>query len=129
MKNDPLPRLDENPEAREALLPQCRLAPGEVWEDAERGHRVGCMDATKTSHVDALFQGDKAQLVINDPPYNLIAFDQRSVEEFIEWSRLWIDESIRCMADDSNLYLWLGADQNEGFQPLTPAFDQHLRLQ
>jgi site-specific DNA-methyltransferase (adenine-specific) len=40
MKNNPLPRLDTSPEIRERLLPHCRLAPGEIWQDPVGGHRV-----------------------------------------------------------------------------------------
>jgi len=46
MKNNPLPRLDNDPLVRERLLPFCRLKPGGVWHDPEGRHRVGCMDAT-----------------------------------------------------------------------------------
>jgi len=43
MKNAPLPRLDVNPDLREALLPFCRLRAGEVWQDPQSGHSVGCL--------------------------------------------------------------------------------------
>ena len=52
MKSNPLPRLDANPEIREALLSFCRLKAGEVWEDPQAGHRVGCLDAASAEHVD-----------------------------------------------------------------------------
>jgi hypothetical protein len=45
MKNNPLPRLDTAPEVRDALRPFCRLKAGEIWEDGQTGHRVGCLDA------------------------------------------------------------------------------------
>jgi site-specific DNA-methyltransferase (adenine-specific) len=59
-----------------------------------------------------------AALAIHDPPYNLVAFERRSIESFIVWCRLWIDTSDAAMLPDSSLYLWLGADQQDGFQPL-----------
>ena len=95
MKNDPIPRLDENSEAYKSALKECRLSPGEVWQDAERGHRVGLLDATVDTDVAKLFGEDEASLFINDPPYNLVAFERRSVEEFIDWCRLWVTNSIR----------------------------------
>jgi site-specific DNA-methyltransferase (adenine-specific) len=51
-------------------------------------------------------------------PYNLVAFDLRSVEEFIDWCRGWVRNTTASFAPDASLYVWLGADQNDGFQPL-----------
>ncbi len=62
--------------------------------------------------------GHKASLAIHDPPYNLVAFETRSVAEFISWCKGWIGITSSALADDSSLYVWLGADQREGFQPL-----------
>ena len=118
MKNNPLPRLDEESEIRQQLLPHCRLSLGDVWEDPEGVHRVACADAADAKHVDALMRNDKAELAIHDPPYNLVAFEVRSVDSFIEWSRQWIENSAAVMSEDSSLYVWLGADQNDHFQPL-----------
>jgi len=118
MKNHTLPRLDEDAELRETLLPLCRLAPGEVWSDPQRGHRVGCLDAANPAQIELLMGGQKAQLAIDDPPYNLVAFATRSVADFIAWCEEWIATTNACLDDNSSLYIWLGADQNEGFQPL-----------
>lgn len=62
--------------------------------------------------------GEQAALAIHDPPYNLAAFEFRSSVEFIDWSRQWIAHTDAALAPDSSLYVWLGADQNNGFQPL-----------
>jgi len=118
MKNYTLPRLDESEETREALLPLCRLAPGKIWTDPIRGHRVGCVDATDPDQIGTLMDGNKAQLAIHDPPYNLVAFETRSVQEFIDWCAKWIEITDNSLCVDSSLYIWLGADQNKGFQPL-----------
>jgi site-specific DNA-methyltransferase (adenine-specific) len=87
MQNHPLPRLDEMPELRKVLQKRCRLNHGEVWEDPYGKHRVGCLDASSGKDVDRLVQGEKAQLALHDPPYNLVAFEKRSVEEFIAWCK------------------------------------------
>ena len=34
------------------------------------------------------------------------------------WSRLWIKNTYDFLAKDASLYIWLGADQNNHFQPL-----------
>jgi site-specific DNA-methyltransferase (adenine-specific) len=118
MKNNPLPRLDEDPKLRERLLPHCRLSSGEVWEDPEGRHRVACADATNQSQIKKLVRDDRAALAIHDPPYNLVAFDLRNVDAFIEWCAEWIRISEQSMNQNASFYVWLGADQNQHFQPL-----------
>lgn len=126
MKNHTIPRLDENTETREMVLPFCRLSPGDVWTDSKHGHKVACLDATDRQGIDALFESERAVLAIQDPPYNLVAFDRRSVDEYIKWCRDWIKTSINSLAPDASLYIWLGADQDQGFQPL-PEFMLMMR--
>ncbi len=118
MKNNPLPRLDRDSEIRDAILPHCRLGPGDVWKDPEGGHRVACLDAADALQVASLMGGESAVLAIQDPPYNLVAFQQRSVDAFIAWCRRWVRITVECLRGDSALYVWLGADQKNHFQPL-----------
>lgn len=118
MQNHPLPRLDEAPEIRAALETHCRLRPGEVWEDPSGKHRVGCLDASQWEEVQKLVCGKEGQLALHDPPYNLVAFEKRTIDGFIGWCRLWVASSYRALAKDASLYVWIGADQNDGFQPL-----------
>lgn len=65
-----------------------------------------------------LVGGALPTLAIQDPPYNLVAFARRSIEEYINWSKLWIRNCHSMLSRDASLYVWLGADQNDGFQPL-----------
>jgi len=118
MKNNPLPRLDENEEVRKELLPYCRVKPGDIWRDPEGRHRVGCLDAANEEHVKRLHEGVSANLAIHDPPYNSIAFEERQLHEFVDWCERWVRNSVAQMSDKSSLYIWLGADQKNGFQPL-----------
>jgi len=118
VKNNPLPRLDENSEMREQLLPHCRIGLGEIWEDPEGKHRVACVDATSSEGVDRLMNGESATLVIQDPPYNLVAFQRQGVDGYIKWCKKWVEVTVWHMAEDAAMYVWLGADQKEHFQPL-----------
>jgi len=118
MENHPLPRLDEDETLRQSLLKHCRLKTGEVWIDPVNGHKVGCIDANNANAVKDMFGQLKAKLAIHDPPYNLAAFEIRTVESFISWSEKWINVTNEVLEEDSSLYIWLGANQNEGFQPL-----------
>ena len=128
MRNNPLPRLDSSPEVRERLLPYCRLRPGEIWADDSRGHRVGCLDAADEEAVRRLVDGEQAQLAVQDPPYNLAAFERRAVASYVEWCRRWVELTDEALAADASLYVWVGADQNDGFQPL-PDFMLMMREQ
>jgi site-specific DNA-methyltransferase (adenine-specific) len=118
VKNNPLPRLDENPKIGQELLAYCRLQPGEIWDDPEGRHRVGCLDAARAEDVDLLMRSASAQLAIHDPPYNLVAFERRTLDEYISWCEGWVRLTADHLAADASLYVWLGADQNSGFQPL-----------
>ena len=118
MQNHPLPRLDDVPELRTALQKYCRLNRGEVWSDPLGKHRIGCLDESRWEDVEKLVRGDKAQLALHDPPYNLVAFEERSVGEFIDWCNRWVANTDRVLDKNASLYVWMGADQTEGFQPL-----------
>jgi site-specific DNA-methyltransferase (adenine-specific) len=119
MKNNPLPRLDEgNSEIRNRLLPHCRLRLGEVWEDPKGKHRVACLDAGDSRHLATLMRSDRAGLAVQDPPYNLIAFERKTIQEYTDWCKKWVLNTLAYLSDDSSFYIWLGADQNDGFQPL-----------
>ncbi len=118
MKNNPLPRLDTDENLRNELLPHCRLKPGEIWEDPINGHKVGCLDATNSLDIKRLMGGEYAKLAIHDPPYNLVAFQERSIAEFINWCKKWVENSWLWLDKNSALYIWLGADQKDNYQPL-----------
>ena len=101
-----------------SILGQCRLRPGEVWCDPKGLHRVGCGDAADVLFVKEAMRSDTADLALHDPPYNLVMFRKRSVSEFSDWCRQWIDNTAHVSAADCALYVWMGADQNDHFQPL-----------
>jgi DNA modification methylase len=120
-----LSRLDINEKLRKKILPHCRLKKGEIWEDPKGKHRLGVLDATNPGEVKKIFGSKKAHLVINDPPYNVVVgnvntknLSRVDVEEYIRFSRQWLLNVLSILDDDSSLYIWLGADQNDGFQPL-----------
>jgi site-specific DNA-methyltransferase (adenine-specific) len=89
-----------------------------VWVDEPSGHRVGCLDAACGDDVGRLVGDARASLAIHDPPYNLVAFETKSAAEFAEWCKSWVAHSYQHMQEDASLYVWLGADQRDHFQPL-----------
>jgi len=133
MPKEALPRLDSSTKLREIIRTLCRLSPGEIWEDPERNHRVGVLDATNPSQIDFLMRGERALLHVDDPPYNIAvgkkkteALFQRDCEDYVAFSRDWVREASRSLRDPGHLYVFLGADQERGFQPL-PEFMVMMR--
>lgn len=118
MENFSLPRLDSDPKLKELLLPYCRFKPGDIRSDDKGIHKIACIDSSSSEDVANFLGSEKASLAVHDPPYNFVAFQEWEVKEFTEWSKKWIANSERHMKKDSSLYIWLGADQNNNFQPL-----------
>ncbi|MBM3142128.1 MAG: site-specific DNA-methyltransferase [Chloroflexi bacterium] len=117
-------RLDLDSELRGKILPFCRLKYGEVWEDKEKGHRIGVLDATKLDDVKKIVDSG-VKLVINDPPYNIVVGNANTnnlskieLHKYLEFSREWICNAIAMTDSDATFYIWIGADYRNDFQPL-----------
>jgi site-specific DNA-methyltransferase (adenine-specific) len=119
MVNFPLPRIDIDPVLHDLLLPFCRINEGEIWNDEMKKHRVGCIDSTNAAQVKKMMINESASLAVQDPPYNFVAFEEKNLSEFIRWCTLWIKISNDILKEHAALYIWLGADQNNHFQPLS----------
>ena len=124
-KSEKIKRLDINSDLSERLLPFCRLKNGEVWEDPIHGHRVGVLDATQPYDIFCLLGNKKIALVVNDPPYNVVAGNVNSavlskvdLESYIDFSISWISNVINCLKENAHFYCWIGADYKDNFQPL-----------
>ncbi len=122
---EPFSRLDDNPALRKKILPCCRLKPGEIWTDKKSGHKVGVLDACSRKDIQQLFKNEKAALAIQDPPYNVAVGNKSTGNLFkidtagySEFSRQWMENTLCVLNSSASLYVWLGADQKEHFQPL-----------
>ncbi len=120
-----LGRIDTDTNLHNKLLKYCRLNYGEVWTDPISGHKVGVIDATYPEAVKKLFDGQRATLLINDPPYNIDVGNVNTkhlfkikIEKYIEFSKKWINSSLQILDENAHFYVWLGADYRENFQPL-----------
>ncbi len=119
MLKHPLPRLDKDIELKNLLLPYCRFSEGTIWIDKESGHKIACGNSIDQKFIQQIFQDEKAVLAIHDPPYNFIAFHKSDIQSFVDWSKQWIDITYQVLSKNSSLYIWLGADQKNNFQPLS----------
>ncbi len=117
MKNFPIPRIDKDSKLKKLLEKYCRLTFGEIWNDPEGRHIIGCFDASDKNDVKRLTEGKKIKLAVHDPPYNMIAFSKSRAMVFVEWCRKWIDITFDLLDKDASLYIWLGADQKNHFEP------------
>ncbi len=108
----------DNPQRRRQVSRKCRLAPGDIWRDPENGHAVACGDACNRELVAQMTDNRPAALAVQDPPYNLAIGPKLKVDDYIAWCRGWIGATADAMTEDAALYVWLGADQTNHFQPL-----------
>lgn len=125
MKRSTVSRIDGDSRVRELLLPYCRLKLGDIWLDPVCGHKVGCLNAAASKDIITMMGQERAVLSIQDPPYNVIVGNQNTdalgkvqLEDYINWSKKWVENIVGVLSDNAHFYVWLGADQNEGFQPL-----------
>ena len=123
--SEKLGRLDLRTDLREKILPLCRLKMGEIWKDDFSGHRVGVLNATAKDDVNRIMDGEKAILAVNDPPYNVAVgnanteiLSKQDMRKYLSFSEEWIMNVISALEENSHFYLWSGADQKDGFQPL-----------
>ncbi len=120
-----LERLDFNDELKRKILPLCRLDKGQIWQDPVRGHKVGVLDATDSHCVEKIMGDEKAKLIVNDPPYNVAVGNantdnlfKMNLKKYLDFSKSWIQNAIGIMDKDAHLYIWMGTDYKDNFQPL-----------
>lgn len=120
-----LKRIDYNEKLKNELYPLCRLKYGEIWEDAKKGHKVGVLDATKNSDIYKIIRNEKIKLIINDPPYNISVGNINSsnlfklkLDDYLDFSKKWVENALFALDNNASLYIWLGADYKDDFQPL-----------
>lgn len=112
---------DEAPEPPAAPI----SASGDVW--LLGAHRVMCGSATVSADVERLMAGEKADLLLTDPPYNVnyegktkdalkIQNDQMSDDGF----RLFLREAFTCafsvMRDGAAFYIWHADSEGYNFR-------------
>lgn len=126
MTNFPLPRIDKDPELKKLLLPYCRFQIGDIWEDKIGKHIIACIDIADKNSLKKIMDGKEAVLSIQDPPYNFVAFKETNTVKFINWCEIWVKNIYSVLDTDAFFYVWLGADQKNGFSPL-PEFMQMMK--
>ncbi len=86
--------------------------PGDLWFLGK--HRIICGDSTKPEVYERLMDGDKANLVLTDPPYNVdveetagkIMNDNMGDQDFYNFLLAAYQCMHQNLADDGSIYVW-----------------------
>lgn len=77
-----------------------RVKAGDIWQLGE--HRLMCGDSTKKEDVEKLMQGEKADLYLTDPPYN-VAYEGKTKDALTIKNDSMDDDSFRSFLIDAFL--------------------------
>lgn len=106
----------------EANIPKTPTAKdGDIYELGE--HRLICGDSTDVRYINALMDGEDADLLITDPPYNVdyigkagkIENDNMSVAAFQTFLTDALSNAKQHMRDGAAFYIWYALLQSKAF--------------
>lgn len=107
---------------------------GDVWELGR--HRLICGDCTAAGVIEKLMDGEKADLLLTDPPYNVaiensdglkIQNDNMTCAEFYEFLKSAFTSADSAMKDGAAFYIWHGESEGLNFRRACSAVDWNLK--
>lgn len=123
--------------------PEPKTKLGQLWKLGD--HYLLCGDATKLEDVDKLLQGNKANLVVTDPPYNVavssdsqelqesgcseIMNDNMSDSEFNDFLAAVFKNYSAAMKTNAAIYVFHGSSYQREFENAMNAADIVVRSQ
>ena len=114
------------PEAREDYYSQA----GDIYLLGE--HRLMCGDSTNTEDVSKLLDGELADLMITDPPYNInyegsdgqkIKNDNMSSNEFYDFLKKFYENAFNVMRDGAGFYIFHADSETKAFRGACEMWD------
>ncbi len=123
---------DFNPEEEAENIKVAKTKVGDIYQLGN--NRLMCGDSTKKEDVEKLMNGNKADMVFTDPPYNVnykgtgentsngIMGDNQTEEKFIEFSEKWIGCMKTALKEGGTYYICSGYNSY-------PTFLYGLKLQ
>jgi DNA modification methylase len=106
-----------DPDDAPALKQKATTIPGDLWK--LEGHRLLCEDATKTDSLNRVLQGERAELVFSDLPYNVDYIGKGSSQMKIANDNLgsdfgsFLDEACRSILSVSGGAIYLCMSSSE----------------
>jgi len=97
---DPGARINE----ADALAEKWGVCVGQVWELAE--HRLAVGDCTDPQVVEAVMRGERAQLAVLDPPYNIGKAEWDTRENYQGWFLQWNETFCNDLMDKGSIYVF-----------------------
>ena len=117
LKQEPVPGLTDEDEVPEVDQNEFGVKRGDIWQLGN--HRIMCGDSTLKEDVEKLMNGEKADMVFTDPPYN-IASDSKNLASKVskamndlknsEWDKDFNIESaldnLEPFIENGSIYVW-----------------------
>lgn len=109
----PAEAQDDNfdPEAAAANIPEPNTRYGDIWQLGR--HRLMCGDSTDPTDVAALMGGDKLDLMVTDPPYNVayqghggIKNDDMDEASFYNFILAFYENAVEAMRTGAVIYVF-----------------------
>ena len=121
---------DEPPEAPE----EPKSKPGEIYQLGI--HRLMCGDSTNRKDVEALMDGEQADLVLTDPPYNVaiensqgmkIQNDNLADKQFLEFLTQAFENLKASLRNGGAFYIWFASREHINFETALRENDLEVR--
>jgi site-specific DNA-methyltransferase (adenine-specific) len=114
----------EDDDFEEELPEEPKTKLGEIYKLGN--HRLMCGDSTNSDDVQKLMNGETANLLVTDPPYNVayegktddalkIQNDSMSEEKFVEFLTLAFKNADKYLKNGGSFYIWYGANSSLQF--------------
>ncbi len=127
---------DEAPEVDEVNEPTTQ--PGDVWQLG--AHRLICGDSTDRATVERLMNGEQADALVTDPPYNVayqggtedkltIENDNMSSEDFRGFLTSAFTRAVDSLKEGSPFYIWYASREHVNFEKALNAAGLSVRQQ
>lgn len=97
-----------------------KAALGDIYQLGR--HRLMCGDSTNKAHIELLMDGEKADLLITDPPYNVnyegkteaalkIKNDNKTASEFYDFLRSAFSSVYDNLKEGASFYVWYASSE------------------
>ena len=113
---------EDNFDEEKEIIPK-RVHAGDIWQLGD--HRLICGDSTKADDIARLMQGEKADLWLTDPPYNVavsnsqgmtIANDNMKSDAFYQFLQQAFKAAYDHIREGASFYVWFASKEHVNFE-------------